>query len=61
MEIRLLIKLQESQKRLQKITQKQMKKKHLEKKFISPELSQKVTDGVRIKKIIDDLKLKKEY
>ena len=38
-----------------------MKKKHLEKKFISPELSQKVTDGVRIKKIIDDLKLKKVY
>ena len=33
----------------------------LRKKFISPELSQKVTDGVRIKKIIDDLKLKKEY
>ena len=33
----------------------------LRKKFISPELSQKVTDGVRIKKVIDDLKLKKEY
>ena len=33
----------------------------LRKKFISPELSQKVTDGVRIKKIIDDLKLKKVY
>ena len=33
----------------------------LRKKIISPELSQKVTDGVRIKKIIDDLKLKKEY
>ena len=33
----------------------------LRKKFISPELSQKVTDGVRIKKIIDDLNLKKEY
>ena len=48
LEIKLPIKLQESQKLHHKEVQKKMKKKYVE-KIISPELRQKVIDDLRLK------------